>query len=90
MQRAALADAVRCVFPGISLPDIPHGGWRSASFLFFWRNTMLPIVLRLVAWSIGMAYAHLYIAVFYVLQNFQIKSKMHQNAIIMKVKEAVW
>ena len=25
MQRAALADAVRCVFPGISLPDIPHG-----------------------------------------------------------------
>ena len=76
MQRAALADAVRCVFPGISLPDIPHGGWRSASFLSFWRNTMLPIVLRLVARSVGVAYAHLYIAVFSVLRNFQIESKM--------------
>ena len=75
MQRAALADAVRCVFPGISLPDIPHGGWRSTSFLSFWRNTMLPIVLRLVAWSVGVVYAHLYIAVFSVLQNFQIESK---------------
>ena len=75
MQRAALADAVRCVFPGISLPDIPHGGWLSASFLSFWRNTMLPIVLRLVSWSVGVVYAHLYIAVFSVLQNFQIESK---------------
>lgn len=90
MQRAALADAVRCVFPGISLPDIPHGGWRSASFLSFWRNAMLSIVLRLVAWSVGMAYAHLYIAVFCVLQNFQIESRMQKNAFIMKVKEAVW
>lgn len=67
MQRAALADAVRCVFPGIGLPDIPHGGWRSASFLSFWQDTMLSIVLRLVAWSVDMAYAHLYIAVFCVL-----------------------
>ena len=89
MQRAALADAVRCVFPGISLPDIPHGGWRSASFLSFWQDTMLSIVLRLVAWSVGMVYAHLYIAVFCVLQNFQIESRIRQNAFIMKVKEAV-
>lgn len=76
MQRAALADAVRCVFPGISLPDISHGGWRSASFLSFWQDIMLSIVLRLVAWSVGMAYAHLYIAVFCVLQNFQIESRI--------------
>ena len=51
---------------------------------------MLPIVLRLVSWSVGVAYAHLYIAVFSVLQNFHIESKTQQNAFIMKVKVAVW
>lgn len=50
---------------------------------------MLPIVLRLVAWSVGVVYAYLYIAVFFVLRYFQIESKTRQNTFIMKVKVAV-